>query len=119
MSSGSSRARISFLVLGALLTITCVDVFIQSRQCVGVKAGIETRSQSVSTKMGTSSHSTFIDIVEYNVGGQTFRLDGGSRSLPIGEGKWISWGSSGEKVVVWYYSRMPKFASIGPCLYRF
>jgi hypothetical protein len=113
MPSRSRKTRNSFLVLGALLTIACVDVFTQSRQCVGVKTGLAIRSQSVSTKTGTSGHSRYVDVVEYSVGGRTFQLDGGSRSPRAAEDGRIFWEPSGEEVVVWYYGRLPGFAWLG------
>lgn len=112
MSNNNHKARNSFLVLGALLTIACVDVFTQSQQCVGVKVGISSGgSQSVATRMGTTSGgSTLSEIIEYNAGGRTLQLDSGREPLPVVEGDRIHWKPSGEKVVVWYYGRLPKFA---------
>ena len=112
-SSGSRKARNSFFVLGALLTIACVDVFTQSQQCVGVQVGVASRSYSVSTRMGTSGRSTDVDIIEYNAGGRTRELDVIRQPSLMVEGDQISWEPSGEKVVVWYYGRLPKFAWVG------
>ncbi len=94
-------SKAPLIILGLVFALISADIYLQSTECLGTYVSLDVRTQSISDRTGTrGSAGVEVGVIRYSAGGQYRTLDGPPKK-------------PGDRVVVWYYSRVPKIAWVG------